>query len=113
MPNIINGYAGRLLRVDLTFERLSDVTFDEQILRKYVGGTGLGAKILYDEVPPQSDWIDPENRVIIASGPLGGTAIPGSSTISVVTKGALTNGATSVELRNDGYISRFGMVTVN
>ncbi|MCW4041029.1 MAG: hypothetical protein NWE83_09805 [Candidatus Bathyarchaeota archaeon] len=97
MSKTINGYAGRLLRVDLTFERLSDVTFDEQTLRKYVGGTGLGAKILYDEVPPQSDWVDPENRVIIASGPLGGTAIPGSSTISVVTKGALTNGATSVQ----------------
>ena len=46
---------------------------------------------------PLPQWVDPENRVIIASGPLGGTAIPGSSTISVVTKGALTNGATSVQ----------------
>ena len=91
------GYAGKFLRVDLTLERLSNVTFDEETLRKYIGGTGIGAKILYDEVPPKACWSDPANRVIIASGPLGGTAIPGSSTISLVTKGALTNGATSVQ----------------
>ena len=91
----VGGYVGKFLRADLTFERLSEVTFDEETLRKYLGGTGIGAKILYDEVPPASCWSDPENRIIIVSGPLGGTVIPGSGTISVVTKGALTNGATS------------------
>jgi aldehyde:ferredoxin oxidoreductase len=93
----IGGYAGKILRVDLTFERLSTTVFEEQVLRKYIGGTGLGVKILYDEVSPTSRWSDPENRVSIASGPLGGTTIPGSGTISLVTKGALTNGATSVQ----------------
>ncbi|MCK4953221.1 hypothetical protein KAS14_05505 [Candidatus Bathyarchaeota archaeon] len=91
------GYAGKFLRLDLTFERLSDVLFDEETLRKYIGGTGIGAKILYDEVPPKTSWSDPVNRITIASGPLGGTTIPGSGTISLVTKGALTNGATSVQ----------------
>jgi len=104
-------YVCKFLRVDLTFERLSNVVFDEKPLRKYVGGTGIGTKILYDEVPPQAYWADPVNRLTIASGPLGGTVIPGSSTISLVTKGALTNGATSVQangrfgayLRFNGY----------
>ena len=111
MSSNVSGYAGKVLRVDLTFERLTDVVFEEATLRKYIGGTGLGTKILYDEVPPQVDWTDPVNRITIASGPLGGTVIPGSSTISVVTKGALTNGATSVQangrfgayLRFNGY----------
>ena len=93
----IGGYAGKFLRVDLTFERLSDVVFNEETLRKYVGGTGIGTKILYDEVPPKAQWSDPVNRITIASGPLGGTITPGSGTISLVTKGALTNGATSVQ----------------
>ncbi len=93
----IGGYAGKFLRVDLTFERLSNVIFDEATLRKYVGGTGIGTKVLYDEVPPQASWADPVNRITIASGPLGGTAFPGSGTISLVTKGALTNGAASVQ----------------
>jgi aldehyde:ferredoxin oxidoreductase len=97
MISNVSGYAGKFLRVDLTFERLSDVVYDEETLRKYIGGTGIGTKILYDEVPPQAYWTDPVNRITIASGPLGGTIVPGSSTISLVTKGALTNGATSVQ----------------
>lgn len=101
----INGYAGKFLRVDLTLEQLSDVFFDEETLRKFIGGTGIGIKILYEEVLPELNWSDPENRIIIASGPLGGTSIPGSGTISLVTKGALTNGATSVQA--NGFFGAF------
>jgi aldehyde:ferredoxin oxidoreductase len=45
---VIGGYAGKFLRVDLTRERLSEVVFDEETLRLYVGGTGIGSKILYE-----------------------------------------------------------------
>lgn len=93
----IGGYAGKFLRMDLTHERSTDVVFDGETLRKYIGGTGIGAKVLYDEVDPKIDWSDPENRLILASGPLGGTRIGGSGTFSLVTKGALTNGATAVQ----------------
>ena len=86
------GYNGKLLRVDLTGEKLTEESFDEAVLRKYVGGTGFGLKILYDEVPPNLKWSDPGNRLTIASGPLGGTRIPGSGSYSVVTKGCLTDG---------------------
>lgn len=93
----VGGYAGKFLRVDLSKERTTDVTFYEETMRRYIGGTGIGAKILYDEVPPKTDWVNPRNRLILATGPLGGTRIGGSGTFSVVTKGALTNGATSVQ----------------
>ncbi len=92
---MIGGYAGKLLRVDLSRETLSEVAFDEETLRNHVGGASLGIKILYDEVPPTTPWSDPSNRVILASGPLGGTDFPGTGTISVVTKGALTGGVAS------------------
>jgi len=87
------GYAGRLLRVDLTKRSVSEEWLDEETLRKYVGGAGFGAKYLYEEVPPGVDCFDPWNRLIVASGPLAGTQIPGSGTFSVSTRGVLTGGA--------------------
>ncbi len=93
----MDGYVGKFLRVDLTDETLQDEVFDEATLRSYLGGTAIGAKILYDEVPPGTDWSDSENRLVIASGPLGGSTIPGSGSISVVTKGPLTNGAAATQ----------------
>jgi len=93
----IGGYAGNILRVDLTRERTSQVTLNQDILRKYIGGTGIGAKILYEEVPPDAGWSAPDNRMIFASGPLGGTRVGGSGTFSLVTKGALTGGATATQ----------------
>lgn len=105
------GYKCKILRVDLTREQTTDVTFDDETLRKYIGGTGIGAKILYEEVSPSTEWSDPENRIVLASGPLGGTRIGGSGTFSLVTKGALTGGATATQanghfgayLRLSGY----------
>jgi len=51
----LKGYAGRFLRVDLTEGRLKDHVYDEATLRKYLGGSGLGAKILYEEVPRDAE----------------------------------------------------------
>jgi len=82
---------GKVLRVDLTKERLTEEKLDEATLRSFIGGSGLGAKILYDEVPKGVEWSDPENRLIWATGVLGGTRAPGSGTYAVVTKGPLTN----------------------
>jgi len=67
------------------------------MLRKFIGGAGLGVKILLDEVPPGVQWFDPENRFIIATGPLNGTTLGGSGCCSVITKGAMTEGAAHTE----------------
>jgi aldehyde:ferredoxin oxidoreductase len=99
------GYAGKLLRVDLTNEAITEEELDAETARKYIGGTGFGAKYLYEEVPAGVEWSDESNRLIIASGPLGGTSIGGSGTISVVTKGPLTNGAAATQA--NGFFGAF------
>jgi len=99
------GYAGKLLRVDLTNEKITEETFDEETARKYFGGTGLGAKILFEEIPAEVQWAHPENRIILASGPLGGTRVMGSANFSVVTKGAMTEGPTATQA--NGYFGAF------
>ena len=93
----VKGYAGKYLRVNLSEGSLVDEVYDEATLRRHLGGTGMGAKVLYEETPKDAEFSDPRNVVMIASGPLGGTTVGGSGTISVVTKGALTGGATSVQ----------------
>jgi aldehyde:ferredoxin oxidoreductase len=105
------GCMGKFLRVDLTTGTITKEQLDPQMMRKYVGGVGIGTRILYDEVPPSVQPFDPENRLIFASGPLGGTRIPGSGTYAVVTKGPLTNllgaaqsnGYFGARLRFSGY----------
>ncbi len=61
------------------------------MVEQYVGGTGFGAEFLYREVPPGVQWDDPENRIIMASGPLGGTTVSGAGAFALVTKGPMTN----------------------
>ncbi len=88
---IQSGYTGKILRVDLAEKKISEENLDPETAAKYIGGTGLGAKILYQEVPPGIAWDDPRNRLILASGPLAGTRVQGSGTFSAVTKGPMTN----------------------
>jgi aldehyde:ferredoxin oxidoreductase len=88
----VYGYAGKILRVDLSNRESKSEELSEATLKKYIGGTALGVKYLYDEVDPGIEWSDPANRLFIGTGPLGGTKVGGTGSISVVTKGALTNG---------------------
>jgi len=87
----LGGYMGKILRVDLTEERITEEKLPEATLRKYLGGTGLGVKIMYDEVPAGVEWSDPANRIVWLTGPLSGTRAPGSGQYAVTTKGPLTN----------------------
>lgn len=79
------GYAGKVLRVDLTTGKTTGEAFREEILRKYIGSFGLATKIMFDEVPPNVRPFDPENRVIFMTGPLTGTVAPSSSRHVVLT----------------------------
>jgi len=82
---IKGGYMGKVLRLDLSKEKATDVLFDEGTLRKYVGCLGLATKILYDETPPTVQPFDPENRVIMMAGPVSGTPAPAPSRYVVYT----------------------------
>lgn len=91
------GYMGKVLRVDLTDGVITEEPLDPAIAGQYVGGSGLGAEILYREVPPGVEWNDPENRIVMASGPLGGTVISGTGTFGLVTKGPMTDLAVTTQ----------------
>jgi aldehyde:ferredoxin oxidoreductase len=95
----------RVLRVDLSKRTTGVEEVPAEVVRKWIGGTGLGAYYLYKEVPPEVDWDDPENKVIIATGPLGNTRFSGTGTISCVFKGPMTGLAGSTQA--NGYLGAF------
>lgn len=102
---IPGGYAGAFLKVDLTSRKFSDDRPDETTLRKYIGGSGIGARYLYEKVKPGVVWSDPANILVMATGPLGGTTVHGSGNFSIVTKGPMTNGATASQA--NGFFGAF------
>jgi aldehyde:ferredoxin oxidoreductase len=85
------GYAGKMLRVDLSAGNTSSMDLNPETVIKWVGGVGLGAKYLYEEVPPGVEWHDGENRLIWTTGPLAGTGVAGAATINIMAKGPMTN----------------------
>ncbi len=89
------GYAGKMLRVDLTEQKTWAEDLELATLKKWLGGAGLGAKYLYEEVPPGIAWSDPENRLIWTTGPLAGSGVSGAATINIMAKGPMTNMAGS------------------
>lgn len=99
------GYAGKILRVNLSNRTFSDEDLDNDFLKKYIGGAGFGARYLYQENPDNAEWSDPQNRIILANGPLSGTVVPGSGTMCVTSKGPMTNLAGSSQA--NGYWGAF------
>ncbi len=94
---MLGGYIGKGLRVNLTSGKFQEETFPEKILTQFLGGTGIGIKVLSDEVPSSVGPFDPENRLILATGPLTGTPAVGSGTYSAVTKSPLTGFACTAQ----------------
>jgi len=85
------GFHGQILRVDLSQNRVSVESLEDGLARDYIGGRGLGSAILWRELPPKVDPLSPENKLILATGPLNGTGAALSSRYEVVTKSPLTN----------------------
>ena len=85
-----DGYAGRYLRVDLTREKFTVLPTPEEWKKKYLGGVGMGAKIMWDEVPPEVKPLSPGNRIIFATGPVNGTLFPPSGRYEVISRSPLT-----------------------
>ena len=80
------GYTGKVLRVDLTAGKFGEAKIEEDLLKKYLGGSSLGARILYDELDPSVGAIDPENLLIFMTGPLTGTICPSCGRYCVCTR---------------------------
>ena len=107
----MKGVCGRLLEIDLTQGKTRDLPIPDEMLEKYLGGRGLGARLLFDMLPAKTDPLSPENVLIFLTGPLTGNLAPGSSKFVVITKSPLTHGwcdsyssgRLSVELKKAGY----------
>jgi len=88
--NGMNGYWGKVLRINLNNKTYQIENISESIWKKFVGGSGFGAKILLEEVPPKIDPLSPENKIIFAVGAMQALKVPGNAKWSVVTKSPLT-----------------------
>ncbi len=89
----MNGWTGKVLRVDLTNGVVAKEDLNMDWAREYVGMRGLGAKYLYEEMrDPTADALDAANVLVFSTGPLTGTGASASSRYSVVTKSPLTGG---------------------
>ncbi len=90
------GYTGKILKVDLTNEKLNVEDLNMEWARRYIGGRGLATKYFYEMIKdPKIDPLDEKNVLIFATGPLTGTPAPSASRYMVVTKGFLNNAIAS------------------
>ena len=111
MENIPGGYNGKILRVNLSENRLSTENIDDAFCRKYIGGAGFIAYFLLKELKKGIDPLGPENKLIFALGPVTGTAMIGSGRNSVGAKSPLSGGIAfsevgefwGAELKRAGY----------
>jgi aldehyde:ferredoxin oxidoreductase len=86
----MNGYMDRIARVDLTSLEVTTEPLQEHTARKYLGGKGLGAYLLYHYLKPHTDPYAPDNLLIFDTGPLTGTTFPCSGRAAVITRSPMT-----------------------
>ncbi|MHB9096547.1 MAG: aldehyde ferredoxin oxidoreductase family protein [Syntrophales bacterium] len=84
------GYHKRIVRVDLTGRTVEVREVDNALLENYVGGAGLGARLLYDETKPDTDPLGPENILVAMTGPFTDSRVPSSSRHHVMGSSPLT-----------------------
>lgn len=92
---MIGSWTGQVVRIDLTRGTIRKEALREDWARQYVGGRGLGARYLWEEVDPTVDPFSPKNKMLFVTGPLTGTNASCGARYMVVTKGALTGAITT------------------
>ncbi|MCD6325584.1 aldehyde ferredoxin oxidoreductase family protein [Candidatus Bathyarchaeota archaeon] len=106
------GYAGRILRIDLSTGKTKVSPLSVEYAKKYIGGIGLGMALLLENSEPRVDPLSPENPLILTTGPFSGTMAPtGGNGHAFVAKSPLTNGVGEAkshgffgsELKRAGY----------
>jgi aldehyde:ferredoxin oxidoreductase len=96
-----NGYWGKVLRINLTMDKITIEDVPEKIWKQVVGGAGYGAKVILGETNAGIDPLSPENKIIFAVGCYQAIKSPGSAKWSVVTKSPLTK--TYLDSAGGGY----------
>lgn len=90
MNNLIKGYMGKELVVDLTTGKAEEKKLNESVMRKYLGGAGYGAYVLYNELSEYTDPLSPENILMFATSPLSSPIVPGGGSVMVCFKSPAT-----------------------
>jgi len=107
----VKGITGRLIRINLTDQKISKEALDPQLFVDFLGARGLGARLLYEELEPKIDPLSYKNKLIFMTGPLEGTLAPGANKATVSFKSPLTEtysvsncgGHFAVEMKFAGY----------
>lgn len=107
----MKGWIGNILRINLTERKVKKESFSEDFAKKWVGGRGFAVKILWDELKPGIDPLGPENKLIVALGPIAGIPAPNTGKTVVAAKSPLTGGYgdgnlgtwVSEQMRKAGY----------
>ncbi|MEM3601365.1 MAG: aldehyde ferredoxin oxidoreductase family protein [Candidatus Bathyarchaeia archaeon] len=105
------GWNGKFLRVNLSKQKATFQNYDAEMAEKFYGGRGFAAKILWDELAAGVDPLSPENKLVLAAGPLTGFALPSSGKLVVAAKSPLTGSYgdgsigtyAAVQMRRAGY----------
>ena len=108
----MHGYARRILHIDLTTGKTYVEPLNEEYAKKYIGGIGLGIRLLLDHSKPGTEPFSPENPLILATGPISGTMWPtGGNGHAFVSKSpqsfgvgeSKSHGSFGTELKRAGY----------
>jgi len=102
---------GKLLQVDLSNKKISEINVEDSVVRNFLGAKGLGMYLLYTMLKPKTDPLSPDNLLMFLNGPLTGTSFPTSGRTTVVTKSPLTGlsldchagGFFGPELKKNGF----------
>ena len=86
----MKGFYGNILRIDLSRKRFTIDPVEDHVLHTFLGGKGLASHLLFTLNPPGVDSLAPENCLVFATGPVGGSSVWGSSRYGVFTKSPLT-----------------------
>ncbi len=108
---MLKGYNGRIVYADLTTNKISYENIDEDTARKYIGGVGLAAKILWDNTKRDTEPLSSENQLVFMTGPLTGSIVPKSSRYIIAGISPLTGiwgqahsgGSWADEIRHAGF----------
>ncbi len=86
----LRGYAGTILRVDLTARSITKIPLPPELATNFLGGAGINARLAYDYVKPHTSPFSPENALVFGAGPLVGTLAPMAGKTNVTARSPLT-----------------------
>jgi aldehyde:ferredoxin oxidoreductase len=88
---MLKAFRGKLLKVDLTSNKISTEQLDENIARLFLGGAGYACRYLYDKIEKDTKPLSPDNIIMIMNGPLNGTFAPNTGRWVICSKSPYTN----------------------